>query len=100
MTEVQQCIPMDDDYPDGFWPWLERNGKIYTAFVNEAKRMRRVRSRYSASAIIEVIRWQTNLKQCGEPEFKINNNYRKGLALLAMEQNPELDGFFQIRGQL
>jgi hypothetical protein len=99
MEQQQMEVPMRDGYPDGFWRWLESNQSVLKAFVKEAKRMRRTRSRYSASGIVEVIRWHTNLHQVGEPEFKINNNYRKGLAMLAMKENPELEGFFSLRSQ-
>lgn len=89
------------NYPAGFWPWLENNRHVYREFVKLAKRMKRAgRARYGAKGIVEVLRWNTNLKQVGEPELKLNNNYTSGLARLAMSEHPELKGFFQIRDGL
>ena len=91
-------LAFNDGYPDGFWPWLRNNRHIYQNFVRLAKRMQRAgRTRYGAKGIVEVLRWDTNLKQRGEPELKINNNYTSGLARLAMLEHPDLKGFFQCR---
>lgn len=89
---------LNENYPDGFWIWIEENGHIYRAFVEKALALkRRGKQRYGAKAIAEVIRYETTLAQRGEQEFKLNNNYVSGLARLAMTLNPQLDGFFQVR---
>ena len=92
-------LDLDDNYPPNFLPWVRENGHIYRAFVDRAKQMRRAgRKHYGAKGIAEVIRWDTNLTQRGEPELKLNNNYVSGLARLAMTENEELRGFFRTRG--
>lgn len=85
-------------YPAGFFRWLESNQHIYQQFVALALQMKRSgRSRYSARTIIHKLRWDTELAD-SEATFKINNNYTPGMARLAMSEWPELDGFFETRG--
>ena len=85
------------DYPENFFNWLKENEHIYHEFVNLARKMKATgRDRWSAMSIIEIIRWETGLVSRGDV-FKINNTYRSGLARLAMVENPDLKGFFEIR---
>ena len=99
---TQQPLFGRDDYPAGFGKWLDNNADIYRAFVAKSLELRfqANRNHYSARAIVEVIRWETALRQKGEPTFKINNNYVSGLARLTISAYPQLEGFFQIRDQL
>lgn len=53
---------------------------------------------YSADAILHRIRWHHEIDQ-GAGEFKVNNNWRKPLALSFMEAHPELPEFFEVREQ-
>ena len=53
---------------------------------------------YSANAIFERIRWETD--QAQGTEFKLNNNYRPFYARAFMTQYPEHDGFFRTRKQI
>ena len=53
---------------------------------------------YSANAVFERIRWETDQADVsGKSEFKLNNNYRAYYARWYMEYFPEHDGFFRIR---
>ena len=54
------------------------------------------RKHYSVNAIIERIRWHTNIETKGE-QFKISNNHRAYYARYFHEQYPSLDGFFKTK---
>lgn len=84
---------------DQFALWLSNNRHIYNAFVELALRTKQNsrKRRWSADAIFHVLRWETAMRQQGDTEFKLNNNYTAPVARLAMAENPELDGFFQLR---
>lgn len=94
----QLTLIPDDSYPPGFFRWLEDNQHIYRRFKRMAKYAKRCgRKHYSARAIIQVIRWETEISQRGDKTFRINNNVTPGLARLAMHDEPELKGFFRCR---
>lgn len=55
---------------------------------------------YGIGAIVERVRWWMALKHGPDAEmFKINNNYRAGLARFAADRRPELEDFFRCRKQ-
>ena len=55
---------------------------------------------YSANAIFERIRWETDQADTdGKSTFKLNNNYRAYYARKFMEYWPEHEGFFRTRKQ-
>lgn len=84
-------------YPDGFFRWLELNPIIVLEFVDRARQVKASgRSRFSARAIIENIRWHTLLAD-REATFKINDHWTPGLARLAMALDPALEGMFELR---
>jgi hypothetical protein len=93
--------PLEYVDPDGtrinraFWGWLEINPHIWEAFQKYALQAKRDgRSRYGAYAICERMRWDSDISDKLE-SYKISNNFRRGLALLAMEVHPELQGYFR-----
>ena len=56
---------------------------------------------YSAKAIFERIRWETDEADVdGKSSFKLNNNYTAWYARKFMERYPEYDGFFRTRKQI
>jgi len=88
-------------YPDGFHHWLRTHeGQLVWAdFQNRALQMAKVRARYSATAIAQVIRWDTALR--GGDDFKLNNNWIPGLARHWLSiHGREHPGFFQLRDSL
>ena len=53
---------------------------------------------YSATAVCERIRWETDEADVdGTSTFKVNNNYRTYYARWWMEENPQHAGFFRRR---
>lgn len=72
--------------------------QIYALFVHWALQLRdRGHRRYSADAIMHVIRFHTDLSQEPREPFKISNDLISRYARQAMRDHPELDGFFQLR---
>ncbi len=70
---------------------------LYQAFVEIALKAKRAgMRRWSARAIIEVLRYETAISDA-DKVFKINNNQTPKLAQRAMSEQPELVGFFQRR---
>jgi len=90
--------PFDwDSCHPGFRVWIMENPQVFKEFERRALEMRAVRPRYGATSIVERIRWDTMIAD-REATFKINNNWTAGMARLAMWRNPQLQGFFAIRG--
>lgn len=88
-------------YPAGFFAWLDTTEgmSIWRSFEAKALMMARMRERYSAMAIAQVIRWETDLQD--GTEFKLNNNWVPGLARLWMYNHGEgYPDFFQLRDKL
>lgn len=52
--------------------------------------------RWSMKGLFEALRYQQALKTRGE-SFKLNNNYTALYARLLMDNEPRLEGFFEIR---
>lgn len=89
------------DYPDKFWLWLKDNEHVYQKFIETSfKAKQHGINKWSAMAIVQIMRWQTATKEQGAlAHFKINNNYSPGLARLAMAEHAMLRGFFELRRQ-
>jgi len=88
-----------DKYPEGFFHWLQFNDHIWEQFERHALTMAAKRNRYSARTIIEVMRWNSDLREKQKKKlFKLSNNMTPGLARLWMEKH-KLDHpkFFQIQ---
>jgi hypothetical protein len=68
--------------PSAFVHWLSDNAEMWRTFAVLADRMRAVRPRYSARAILHVLRWEHAIAERPEGEFKINNDKSARLARL------------------
>ena len=77
-----------DLYPAGFFNWLQYNEHIWAQFELHALTMSAKRKRYSARTIIEVMRWNSDLReQQKKPLFKMSNNMIPGMARLWMKKH-------------
>ena len=66
-------------------------------FVELAEEIRATgRKKYSAEAIINVLRWEHDLKTDGD-FFKINDHYRSIYVRLLIYKRPEFLGFFTLK---
>lgn len=85
-------------FSEAFTKWIPDNLHIFAAFCERARAMKNIgKKRYGADGIIAVVRFETELREKPEYEFKINNNYTADLARLAMVAYPELSGFFKTK---
>lgn len=87
-------------YPPGFFQWfMSAEGiAVWQEFERRALTMAQRRDRYSARTIMEVIRWETELKD-GSVLFKISNNWVPGLARYWMRlHGKRYPRFFSLHG--
>jgi hypothetical protein len=52
---------------------------------------------YGIKGLFEILRWQFALQTQGEP-FRLSNDFTSRYARLLVQHNPELEGFFEMRG--
>ena len=84
-------------YPDGFFHWLGQNQEVWKTFENYALRMAQSRERFSARTIVEVMRWNNDIRQ-KNPIFKLSNNMTPGMARLWMAKHGQNHPkFFQLQ---
>lgn len=97
---IQGVIAASDyDYSTNFVSWLRDNPLVWYAFVQKTQHAATFmhKQRFSAAAIIQIIRWETIISE-KDVTFKINNNHAPDLARLVMDVKPNLRGYFSIRG--
>lgn len=74
------------------------NPEIFTEFLALARKIKNTgRKKYSAEAILQVLRWHRDIQTTGEP-YKISNNFRSMYARLLVYNYPEFQGFFTMHG--
>ena len=77
--------------------WVKDNSAVYRRFCYVARKAKQGgMKRWSARGVIHVLRWKSTI-QDSDPTFKINNNISPMLARQAMQDHPELKGFFEVR---
>lgn len=80
-----------------FQEYNQQHPNVYPRFLQIALEMHaKGFKRYSAKAILEVVRYFTSVAENGG-KFKINNNTTPMFARQAMEDRPELKDFFELR---
>ena len=66
-----------DELQAEFDRYHEENPKVYEAFKRLTFQLINAgRENFSASAVVERIRWGVSIGEYGPDDFKINNNYR------------------------
>lgn len=85
-----------DTLDERFLEFHEANPDVYAELVKLCRNVKsRGRERWSINAAFEVLRY-SRLQTRGD-EFKLNNSHRALYARLIMENEPDLDGFFETR---
>lgn len=79
-----------------FAEWLIDNPELWEAFVDAVEKVFYRFQHYSARTIIEVMRYESHIRDTGG-DFKINNNCAPAFARLYAELYPQRAGFFEIR---
>ena len=93
--------PIFDQYPATtlarFIAFHTMNPHVYASFTQLARQMLATgKKRYSAQAIIYVLRWEYDLKTVGDV-FEINNDFTSVYARLLCLEDPEFLHFFELR---
>lgn len=103
--EVNIVIPQTLPAPatgtiaERFRAFHKANPLVYEIALGIALRLKRKGiKRCSMDAIFHHIRWQYFIQVSGVEKFKLNNNFTAHYARLLMEQEPELAGWFEVRG--
>ena len=89
-SRVERAFDEWMDTPDGL---RVRNEVLVRCY----RLKRRGVKHYGIAAIFEAIRYDFTVGLLGDGEFRLNNNHRSLLARLIMDENPDLEGFFEIR---
>lgn len=80
-----------------FERWLEECPDVFPLFIALALDLKRAgHQKYSSDGICHVIRWHKAVSRGSEP-FKINDHFSALLSRKAMDEVPELAGFFELR---
>lgn len=83
---------------DRFMDYHAKNPHVYRLFVKFARDLKaRGWSKGSAKLIIERMRWEIMLQTTSNDEFKISNDYTSRYARLAMDSEPDLARFFDVK---
>jgi len=94
-------FPLTDDpnlsLAERFSAFHEANPHVYSGLRDLALQLkRRGRERYGLKGLFEILRWRHALETT-DADFKLNNSYTSLYARLLMANEPELDGFFEVR---
>lgn len=88
---------------EGFdeWRHTPAGREISNLFMRFAHQIRKTgKTRFSAEAVINQIRWQQALHSGPDDDgHKINNNWKPYLARWAMKRHKRLEGFFELRNE-
>lgn len=98
---VTRRLPRDKapSIAEQFWQFHCENPHVYDLLVKLARDVKaRGKGSYGMKAIYERARWFYNIEK-GDREFKLNNNFTAYYARLIMENEPDLQDFFETRKQ-
>jgi hypothetical protein len=97
-TESDQYTNRRPTIDEQFKKMLSERPDVYSEFVALALKAKRSgRKRFGAKSIAEILRWNRMVERKEDEEFAINNIFTSRLARKAMEDYPELAGFFETR---
>jgi len=96
--EENKGAKRQSELDDAFYDFHEANPHVYRMLVAMARRLKaRGIDHYSIRKLWHVMEWEYIFKVSANSDFKLNNNYTSRYARLIMEQEPDLDGFFEVR---
>jgi hypothetical protein len=81
-----------------FKAFHEANPHVYDQIVEMSNKLQaRGHKRGGIKMLFEVLRWKHMSTNDPSSDFKLNNNYAPHYARMAMQEEPDLDGFFELR---
>ena len=88
----------NSDLEEAFFEYHRANPDVYDLFKKFSLEMKRTgRKNYGCLAIMNRVRWETDIQTSSTDGFKINNNFYPYYSRLLMENEAELAGFFRTR---
>lgn len=97
MQPVQVDLLGETDAERKFNEFHRKNPEVYKELEKLAYRAyNNGRKKIGMQMLVEVFRWNKMLTTKGDA-FKINNNYGSRYARLIMDNNPQLQGLFELR---
>jgi len=103
MTQEHDPMTLFDHLPrtiqQRFEDWLAAHPGVMEEFVRIARTLksRDGHDRYSSDGILHILRWEGLVQRADGEKFRCNNVFSSRLARLAMQQHPDLAGFFETR---
>ena len=88
--------PPEATITERFERFHEANPHVYDALRDMALWLKGQGKRAGIKLLFEQLRWLALIQTDGEP-YKLNNDFTAHYARLLMADEPQLDGFFQIR---
>jgi hypothetical protein len=86
-------------YEQEFEQFHKMNPTVYDEIVRLARFAKLSGfKRYGIRTIYEVMRWNSNVDPIKSGVYRLNDNYTSHYSRLVMAQEPDLAGFFEIRG--
>ena len=90
-------LPFDGTIQDKFEEYHRARPEIMVHLLRLVAEVRgRGFKHYGMKSFWERMRWHFQIEQ-GDAEFKLNNSYTSRYARKLVEENPELEGFFEMR---
>jgi hypothetical protein len=94
----QPDLPFDRTIQERFEEFHAAHPEVYTYLLALAREVRhKGYKRYGIGALWERLRWHFQIEEALGEDFKLNNDFRSRYARKLMQEQPELDGFFEIR---
>jgi hypothetical protein len=88
----------NSDLEEAFFGFHRDNPGVYTLFKEFSLEMKKTgRKHYGCLAIMNRVRWETDIQTDSSDGFKLNNNFYPYYSRLLMAQELELVGFFRTR---
>lgn len=101
--EAQQpsLFEFDSENERKFKEYHAKNPRVYRQLVKLAREAKaKGKTKLSIELLVNIVRWFSYLETVDDSEpFKISNCYKPYYARLIMEQEPDLDNIFNIRGK-
>lgn len=97
LMENMQLLEVETELRKKFNDFHKNNPKVYSELVSLAKQAKaRGRAKIGMRMLYEVVRWNRYLKTTDE-DYKMNNDYCAFYARKIVDENPELEGIFELR---
>lgn len=88
---------MSETIEERFNKFHEENPQVYKQLLSMSWQLKNAgHDKCGMKMLFEILRWRSMLKTTGE-EYKLPNSYTSRYARLIMENETELEGFFETR---